>query len=53
MIIGMQKCGTTDLYSAISKHEDADFPLESNGKLIKEIHFFDAYHYRKYAETQV
>lgn len=50
LIIGMQKCGTTDLYAAIAAHDDVVVRRKRWGELIKEIHFFDAYHYGKNAE---
>ncbi|XP_076094607.1 carbohydrate sulfotransferase 15-like [Mytilus galloprovincialis] len=45
MIIGMQKCGTTDLFRAMIKHVNIIPPRDRYGDMVKETHFFDAFHY--------
>ncbi|CAG2196631.1 CHST15 [Mytilus edulis] len=45
MIIGMQKCGTTDLFRAMIKHVNIIPPTDRYGDMVKETHFFDAFHY--------
>ncbi|XP_063425344.1 carbohydrate sulfotransferase 15-like [Mytilus trossulus] len=45
MLIGMPKCGTTDIFYSIIQHPDVEYPVNKFDKLLKETHFFDALHY--------
>jgi hypothetical protein len=47
MIIGMPKCGTTDMMASIMNHPDVVPPIDKDGTILKEIHFFDGCHYGK------
>ncbi|CAC5406761.1 CHST15 [Mytilus coruscus] len=41
----MQKCGTTDLFESMIEHLNIIPPRDGNGDIVKETHFFDAFHY--------
>lgn len=45
MLIGMPKCGTTDIFYSIVQHPDVEYPVNKSDKLLKETHFFDALRY--------
>ena len=43
----MPKCGTTDMMASIMNHPDVVPPIDKDGTILKEIHFFDGCHYGK------
>ena len=49
IILGVQKCGTTDLFASFVHHPDFRPSLCKNGNECKELHFFDSEYY--YAKT--
>ena len=48
IILGVQKCGTTDLFASFVHHPDFRPSLCKDGNVCKELHFFDSeYYYTK------
>ena len=45
MIIGMPKCGTTDMFYSIIRHPEVKPPIRKDGGVKKELHFFTTRHY--------
>lgn len=43
----MPKCGTTDMMWSIMNHPDVVPPIDKDGTILKEIHFFDNGQYKK------